>query len=417
MDRLKGFVTSASQWWARQRVARALKRYSTGMGGQLSGGIALTGLLSVAAALTIALTAMVGVFRRNPEFRDVVFTQIDNLLPGVIDTGDGQGIDPNNLGSGVGWSITGVIAVLVLLNTATRVMKSLRTSLRSMFGLHNAAENFAISKLRDLGAFFGLAVSVLVTSLLSVGGRAAFDWIQETIGHWGIIPDTRFVLQGMTIVIGLVVDASVLMLLFRGLAGARVPWPQLWRGALLGAVGTGALRYLGASVVANVSDNPLLASAGAVATLLLWLNIAARVTLMAAAWTADPPAPPKLTKDMLQHQDQSPNYVSVSAPETLEWEYGAYTGLVQPLPAANDAYSATEAAADASQRRARTGGWITRIKEYLARENQPDGHIYPGEGAAVETTPAPAGPPPLVRATPDSPLGKLKEKLAQRPRD
>src|SRR5699024_8401630 len=156
-----------------------------------SGGNALTGRRSVAGALTIALTAMAGVFRRNPEFRDVVFTQIDNLLPGVIDTGDGQGIDPNNLGSGVGWSITGVIAVLVLLNTATRVMKSLRTSLRSMFGLHNAAENFAISKLRDLGAFFGLALSVLLTSLLSVGGRAAFDWIQETIGHWGIIPDTR----------------------------------------------------------------------------------------------------------------------------------------------------------------------------------------------------------------------------------
>ena len=252
---------------------------------------------------------------------------------------------------------------------------------------------------------------MLVTSLLSVGGRAAFDWIQETIGHWGIIPDTRFVLQGMTIVIGLVVDASVLMLLFRGLAGARVPWPQLWRGALLGAVGTGALRYLGASVVANVSDNPLLASAGAVATLLLWLNIAARVTLMAAAWTADPPAPPKLTKDMLQHQDQSPNYVSVSAPETLEWEYGAYTGLVQPLPAANDAYSATEAAAD-NQRRAH--GRVDHADQGVPRRNQPDGHIYPGEGAAVETTPAPAGPPPLVRATPDSPLGKLKTKLAER---
>src|SRR5699024_3692744 len=121
VEKVKAGITKTLQWWQRQRLARALKRYTTGMGGQLSGGIALTGLLSVAAALTIGLTLMVQVFRRNPEFRDVVFTQIDNLLPGVIDTGDGQGIDPNNLGSGVGWSITGVIAVLVLLNTATRV--------------------------------------------------------------------------------------------------------------------------------------------------------------------------------------------------------------------------------------------------------------------------------------------------------
>src|SRR5699024_5479473 len=196
----------------------------------------------------------------------------------------------------------------------------------------------------------------------------------------------------MTIIIGLVVDASVLMLLFRGLAGARVPWPQLWRGALLGAVGTGALRYLGASVVANVSDNPLLASAGAVATLLLWLNIAARVTLMAAAWTADPPAPPKLTKDMLQHQDQSPNYVSVSAPETLEWEYGAYTGLVQPLPAANDAYAATEAAAEAHPRRARTGGRIQRLQQARAPQDQPAPRAHGRADHADQGVPRPREP-------------------------
>src|SRR5699024_6061276 len=144
------------------------------MGGQLSGGIALTGLLSIASALTIALTAMVGVFRRHPDFRDVVFTQIDAVLPGVIDMGSGAGINPDDVVTGVGWNVAGIVAVLVLLNTATGVMKTLRTSLRSMFGLHNAAENFVFGKLRDLGAFLGFGLSVLVTSLLSIGGRAAF---------------------------------------------------------------------------------------------------------------------------------------------------------------------------------------------------------------------------------------------------
>lgn len=415
MENAKDALTRATQWWQRQRVARALTRYSTGMGGQLSGGIALTGLLSVAAALTIALTAMVGVFSRHPDFRDAVFAQIDAVLPGVIDVGGGQGINPDNLVLDTGWNIAGIIAGLVLLNTATRVMKSLRTSLRSMFGLHNAAENFALSKLRDLGAFVGLALSILLTSLLSIGGRAAFDWVQETIGHWGIIPDTRFVLQSMTVLLGLVVDGAVFILLFRWLAGARVPWPQLWRGALLGAVGTGALRFLGASVVANVADKPLLASATAVATLLIWLNVAARVTLIAAAWTADPPAPPKLTKDRLQHQEHTPNYVSVSAPETLEWDYGAFTGLVQPLPEPEGAYSATLAAVEARREQAPHGGRIAALKDYLASENVPDGYVYPGEAdpqqAAAEE---PAGPPPLVRIAPDSPLGKLRRKFAER---
>lgn len=415
MEKFKAFITTAMQWWQRQRIARALTRYSSGMGGQLSGGIALTGLLSVAAALTIALTALVGVFRRHPEFQDAVFTQIDDLLPGVIDMGSGQGVKPDDLLLDTGWNIAGVIAVLVLLNTATGVMKSLRTALRSMFGLHNAAENFMVSKLRDLGAFVGLGLSVLVTSLLSVAGRAAFDWIQASVGHWGIIPDTRFVLQALTILIGLVVDAAVLILLFRWLAGARVPWDDLWRGALIGAVGTGVLRYLGASVVANVADKPLLASAAAVATLLLWLNIAARVTLIAAAWTANPPAPPQLTTNLLQHRDHTPNYVSISAPATLEWNYEAYSGLVHPLPPAHKEFSPNEAAIKARQRSAlpHRPNPVTRLKDYLASQNQPDGYIYPGPQVETDATPHhPSGPPPLVRIAPTSPLGRLRSRIA-----
>lgn len=420
MEKLKGFITTATQWWQRQRLARALTRYSSGMGGQLSGGIALTGLLSIAAALTIGLSALVQVFRNHPDFRDVVFDEIDKLLPGVIDTGDGGMIRPDSLVESGGWSIAGIVGILVLLNTAMRVMKTLRISLRSMFGIHNAAENFVLAKLRDLAAFIGLGLAVLATASLSVVGRAAFEWIQENIGHWGIIPDTRFVLQVMTILISLVVDAGILILLFRALAGARVPWPQLWQGALLGAVGTGALRYLGASVVTNVATNPLLASVAAFATLLLWLNIAARVTLIAAAWTADPPAPPKLTKDMLQHHDHTPNYVSVSAPETLEWNYGTFTGLVQPIPGKEPEYSPTRAAVAAKERRKQSrANPIERLKSFLAERNQPDGHIYPGPGAlepdaedTVETHPS--GPRPLVRATPDSPLGRLKARLLKK---
>lgn len=406
------------QWWQRQRIARALTRYSAGMGGQLSGGIALTGLLSIAAALTIGLTAMMGVFRRHPDFRDVVYEQLDNVLPGIV--GPGGMLSPGELEFSAGWNVAGIVAGLVLLNTATVVMKTLRISLQSMFGIHAAVENPVMGKLRDLLGFVALASSILVTAGLSVMASAAFDWLQSTVGHWGIMPDSRTALNLMTILIGLVVDAAVFMALFRGLAGARVPWDQLWRGALVGGLGTGALRYLGTSVVANVSDKPLLGSVATVATLLVWLNIAARVTLIAAAFTADPPARPKITKEQLEHRDHTPNYVSVSAPETLEWEYGVYTGVVQPLPGDEDAYDPT-AAAVAAKAREPLGNPVDRLKGFLADRNEPDGHIYPGAqvephgvddgGAPVSTDDA---RPPLVRVTPDSLLGKLQAKVTAR---
>lgn len=416
VEEVKRFGTKALQWWQRQRLARALARYSAGKGGQLSGGIALTGLLSVAAALTIGLTAMVGVFRRHPVLRDEVFDQIDLYLPGVIDTGDGGMISPESFVQSGGWSIAAIVGAVVLLNTAITVMQTMRISLQSMFGLHSATENFIFGKLRDLVAFIVLASSLVATALLSIAGRAAFDWIQTNLGHLGIVPNTQAALQILTILTALVVDAGVFILLFRWLAGARVPWPEMWKGALLGAVGTGTLRILGASVVTNVGKYPLLASAAAVATLLLWLNIAARLTLIVAAWTANPPAIPQVAKDRLQHADHTPNYVSVSAPETLEWNYGAYTGLVQPLPPDEDdgTYDATLAAAEAHLRRKEAGNPIRRLRDYFDSRNEPDPDVHSSPVLEPQASEKPAGPPPLVRIAPDSPLGRLRAKFAER---
>lgn len=430
MERVKELITKVLQWWKQLRIARALTRYSSGLGGQLSGGIALTGLLSVAAALTIALTAMTGVFKRHPDFRDVVFDQINEMLPGVIATGGQSGmVTPEQLQFSGGWNLTGIIAGLVLLNTATVVMATLRTALRSMFGLHNAAESFVFGKLRDLAAFLALAVSVLLTSLLAVGARTAYDWLQSHIGHWAIMPDSKLALQAATFGIALIVDSLVFGMLFRGLAGARVPWSQLWRGCLLGAVGTGALRYLGASVVVNLADKPLLASVAAVATLLLWLNFAARITLLVAAWTADPPQRPKLSRDALPHMNHTPNYVSVSAPETLQWDYGVYSGLVQPqgveLPGATDEARGPN---DGNERRRDNGSDPRRAGDDDSGDEDVGGEAVGGEaGGAEPAGPEPAGPeptgasdqvgpPPLIRTTPDSPLGRAKAQMARRRR-
>ena len=49
------------------------------------------------------------------------------------------------------------------------------------------------------------------------------------------------------------------------------------------------MRVLGASVVAgSAGGNPLLASFAVLVTLLAWINLIARIMLLAAAWTADP---------------------------------------------------------------------------------------------------------------------------------
>ena len=61
------------------------------------------------------------------------------------------------------------------------------------------------------------------------------------------------------------------------------------RGALLGAVGFGVLKYLGAELASGAGNNPLIAGFAAIIGLMLWFNLVMQWLLLAAAWIATGP--------------------------------------------------------------------------------------------------------------------------------
>ena len=54
-------------------------------------------------------------------------------------------------------------------------------------------------------------------------------------------------------------------------------------------------------------------------TLLLWVSFLAQFTLFTAAWVANPPPPPEVDDRAHAHAFDTPNYVTESAPESLDW--------------------------------------------------------------------------------------------------
>lgn len=330
MTALKERIAALLDWWKHTRIGRGLARYGAANGALLSGGIAYSALFSIVAALTIAFTVFAAALGSNEELRTSVLASLDQALPGIVATSadDGGLLTPEQLRFSGGTGITGVIAVIVLVNSATSVMAALRTAIRAMFGIIAPRENIAIAKLRDLGGFVGLALSVLLTSVLGIAAGAAGSWVLAVLRLDGSEAGA-WLLQGLGLLVVLAVDWVVFLLLFRVLAGVKPPRRDLFLGALVAALGAGAIRFLGTSIVSRV-DNPLLASFAALVTLLLWVNLAVRLTLMAAAWTANPPAPPVVTKDMVTHLEKSPNYVTLSEPETLTWDHDPVTGKIRP---------------------------------------------------------------------------------------
>ncbi|GIG40376.1 YihY/virulence factor BrkB family protein [Cellulomonas phragmiteti] len=276
-------------WWQGTRAARANARFGQAGGGLLTGGLAYTALFSVFAGLALGYTAFMAVLGGNESLRETVLQAIGASLPGLVDTGDGDGLlEPDQLVLSTGLGLAGVVALGVLLVTAIRVTAALRTALSAMFGVRDPG-SLVLGKLRELGTFVGIAGAVLLSAVLGIAVTTAADWLLDVLG-WSA--GSGLVVRAVGIVVAFVVDAGVFVMLVRVLAGLRPPRRDLLGGALIAAVGLGVVRLLGTSVVAgSVGGNPVLASFAVLVVLLLWINLIARIVLLAAAWTADPPAP------------------------------------------------------------------------------------------------------------------------------
>ena len=334
-DTFKGLVArgqAVAAWWQRTRPGRANARFGSAGGGVLTGGIAYSALFSLFAALTIGFTILMAVLGGNDELRQRVIDTLAASLPGLIDTGDGQGlVKPSDLVLTVGLNVTGLVAVVVLLVSATGCMASLRAAVRAMFGASGLPSNAVTGKLRELAGLVGMAVAVLVSAVLTIAVTSAAQWL---LGLAGLSDGSGRLVQVLGIAVAFVVDGATFALIVVVLAGMRPPGRDLVAGSLIAAVGIGAVRLLGTSVVAgSAGRNPLLASFAVIVTLLVWVNLLARIALLAAAWTADPPAvaPPAAKPP-------------TPAPPAVE--------PATPAPSAVEPTSAEQAPADPSARRA-----------------------------------------------------------------
>ncbi|QZN86411.1 YihY/virulence factor BrkB family protein [Cellulomonas sp. C5510] len=280
-------------WWQQTRAARANARFGAAGGGVLTGGIAYATVFSLFAGLTIGYTVFMAVLGNNAELRSTVLTTIDANLPGLVKTssGDESGIvDPDDLVLSTTVGIAGAVAVVVLVVSAISAMAALRTAVRAMFADVGPGGNLVAGKLRELGGFAGIAVAVLVSAVLSIATATAADWALGALGLDGSTV-ASWVLRAGGILVAFVVDGATFWMIVVLLGGQRPAWRDLRQGMLVAGIGLGVVRVLGTSVVAgSVRTNAVLASFAVIVTLLIWINLIARVVLLAAAWTADPPA-------------------------------------------------------------------------------------------------------------------------------
>jgi membrane protein len=263
---------------------RAWKRYGDARGNILAAGVGYFAFFSIFPAVALAFTVFGFVLRAHPELLHSIADNLNANLPGFVkDAQHPRGLIPIQAPRAAALTITGVIAFVSLVLAGMGWLGAVREGIRAVFGLQGSAGNLVSTKLRDLGVLFTLGLGIAVSAVLTGVVGAAAGWAAERIG----MSAQGWILMLAGLAVSVLADTGLMMLLLRVLSGVPVPWRDLSQGAVVGGVGFSLLKLSAATLLPRVTANPLFASIAIVVGLLFWLNLIARLTLIAAAWAAN----------------------------------------------------------------------------------------------------------------------------------
>lgn len=265
----------------------------SGVGGNAqAGAVTFFGFLSVFPILALAFFAVGVVAQVYPDLRQDISKLIENVLPGVV--GSDEGEIPLKTFENYAATV-GIVGLLVLVYSGLGWLSGMRVALETMFVLPAKEHpNFVFGKLRDLGTLVLLGLVLLVSVALS-GLVAGFS---ESVLRWfGIDPNATLpqaVLWLLTHGLAIAASTVLLLTLFKLLAQPHVPRRSLLDGALLGAIGFELLKAAAYFLIAQTKGNPAFQVFGVSLILLIWINYFSRLVLYAASYAYTSPAAVRL---------------------------------------------------------------------------------------------------------------------------
>jgi membrane protein len=260
-------------------VLRTQEHYGETKATQQAGAVTYFGFLSVFPVLALAFFAVGYISKVFPNAQDTLVRAINQLFPGMIGNGDYQ-ISLTDIENSA--TTVGLLGLLGLLYAGLGWLSALRDALTTVFVLPTRDQpNFVMGKIRDLVTLVIIGVVLLVavgfTGLVSGFSKDLLGWahLSEELG---------WLVQILTIVLGLLANAVLFLSMFRLLAAPELPWRAMWSGALLGAVGFEILKQASKLLLTITQGNPAFQVFGVALILLVWINYFSRVILYAASW-------------------------------------------------------------------------------------------------------------------------------------
>jgi membrane protein len=272
---------------ALDHLIRMVGHYNGVGGNAQAGAVTFFGFVSFFPILALAFFVVGLLAQVYPDLRGDVRGAIDQLLPGVIGSGEGQ-IPMRTFESAAG--TVGVVGLVGVLYSGLGWLSGMREALEVMFKVPKREQpNPLVGKARDLGTLLVIGLTLLVSVMLS----AAVAGFSAAILRWmGVDPGSvgaNVVLWLVAHALAVCASAALLVGMFELLVEPHLPRRSLLEGALLGALGFELLKILANFLLGQTRNQPAFQAFGVALILVVWINYFSRLVMYAAAYAYTAP--------------------------------------------------------------------------------------------------------------------------------
>lgn len=221
-----------------------------------------------------------------PQIHDDLTRGISQALPGLVGDKPGQ-VNVDQFASSKAGA--GILGLAGLVWAGTSWVGALRESIRLMWCSDlDGGFNPVVRKLRDIVLLVVLGVAMLGSIAFSTVATIATDRVVDGI-DLSEAASVEWPLRVAAVVVGVAASTLLFGVMFWRLSGVRVPFEDLWRGALLAGIAFEWLKLFATELLGHTMRNPAYVTFSVAVGLLVWINLVNQVTLFSAAWTATRP--------------------------------------------------------------------------------------------------------------------------------
>lgn len=237
-------------------------------------------LFSLAPLMIIVLAIAGAVFGQDAA-RGAMFDELD-MLVGPAGAEAIQLLLANARNTSAGAMATLVASVLLLIG-ATTVFSELKDSLDEIWEVPPSNQSGIVAFFRTRLLSFGMILVLAFLLLVSLSVNAALSVLESYwIGPW---QDTSTLLRIISSALSFLVIAALFAAIYKLLPQTRLPWRDVW----IGALGTAGLFMLGKNLIGAYIGNSNVGTshgaAGSVIALLVWIYYSAQIFFLGAEFT------------------------------------------------------------------------------------------------------------------------------------